>query len=320
MKKILLSLFAVFSGFLVLHAQSADTLENPGFESWEVPIGLPAAHPEPVNWSGIKTSDNPNVNPMAPVNWARCDTAHSGKYSLRLFNVSALGLVATGTMSNGRYHTEVSSSTSYVFTDTANPLWNTPFTGRPDSLVGWFMCKPLSGDHGNVLAILHTGYAQTPLVNHDSSTWVAKASFDLPNTDVDKWVRFSTPFHYYSDKSPQYILIVLTSGNGAKALAGSSAMFDDLNVVYNNSTGIKDYEKGTLDVFAHNKQLHIGIKNVPRGTCKIRVLNILGRVQVTATLQNGDNKTIDISSLPSGIYLVQAQYGNHILVKKILVH
>ena len=312
-------LFTVFLfGIFSLQAQTADTLENPGFERWEVPFGLPADHPEPVNWSSIKTSDNPDINPMAPVNWSQSDTAHSGKYSLKLFNVASLGLVATGTMSNGRYHTEISNTTSYVYTDTANPLWSTPFTSRPDSLVGWFMCDPVTGDHGNVLAILHTGYGRTPIADNDSSTWVGKASFDLPGNRVSQWTRFSVAFNYYSDKKPEYILIVLTAGNGAEAIAGSSAMFDDLDVIY-NTTGIKNYHQGTLHVFAYNNKLQIGLENAPRGIYKIRVLNILGRVQYTTTLQSGEKKTVDIS-LPSGIYLIQAQYSDNVLVKKILIH
>ncbi len=317
MKKYILFLIIFLFGLFSLQAQTADTLENPGFENWEVPFGLPTDHPEPVNWSSIKTGDNASVNAMAPINWARCDTAHSGKYSLKLFNVVALGLVATGTMSNGRYHTEVSNTASYVYTDTANPLWNTPFTGRPDSLVGWFMCKPVSGDHGNVLAILHTGYAQTPIADQDSSTWVAKASFDLPNTEVNKWTRFAVPFKYYLNKNPEYILIVLTSGNGVKAIPGSSAKFDDLNVIF-SSTGIKSHHQGLLHVFAYNRKLHIRLTNAPKGIYKIRVLNILGRVQYATTLQSGENKIFDIS-LPSGIYLIQAQYRDNVLVKKILI-
>jgi len=318
MKKIVFIFTVILFGIFSLHAQTADTLENPGFERWEVPIGLPADHPEPVNWSGIKTSDNAKVNPLAPVNWARSDTAHSGNYSLKLFNVSALGLVATGTMTNGRVHAEVSATESYIYTDTTNPLWNTRFTGRPDSLVGWFMCNPASGDHGNVLAILHRGYAQSPALNNDTSTWIAKVSFDLPDTKVETWTRFSVPFNYYSDKTPQYILIILTSGNGVNAIAGSSAKFDDLNVIYNNTTGIRNYQKGSLNVFAFNNKLQLSLANAPRGIYKVRILNILGRVQYATTLQSGENKTIDIS-LPSGIYLVQAQYGDNILIKKFLI-
>ena len=319
MKKTVLILTVILFGILSLHAQTADTLENPGFEEWEVPFGLPSDHPEPVNWSGIKTSDNANVNPLAPVNWAQSDTAHSGNYSLKLFNVSALGLVATGTMTNGRVHAEVSTTKSYIYTDTTNPLWNTRFTGRPDSLVGWYMCNPVSGDHGNVLAILHTGYARSPALDGDTSTWVGKASFDLPNTKVETWTRFSVPFNYYSDKTPQYILIILTSGNGTKAKAGSSAKFDDLDVIFNNTTGIKNYQKGTLNVFAYNQKLRINLVNTPRGIYKVRVLNILGRIQYSTTLQSGENKVINLL-LPTGIYLVQAQCGENVLVKKILIH
>ena len=318
MKNFLLTFLIVLFGIFSLQAQTADSIENPGFERWEVPFGLPSDHPEPVDWSGIKTSDNTNVNPMAPVNWARCDTAHSGKYSLKLFNVSALGLVATGTMTNGRVHTEVSTTTSYIYTDTDNSLWNTHFTARPDSLVGWFMCTPLSGDHGNVMAILHTGYARSPMLNGDSSTWIAKASFDLPNSKVDKWTRFSVPFKYYSNDKPQFILFVLTSGNKGNAIAGGSAKFDDLKVIFNNSTGIRSYQKGTLKVFAYNRKLQIGLNNAPKGIYNIRVLNILGRVQISTTLQSGENKTID-TFLPAGIYLVQAEQGNNILIKKILI-
>ena len=320
MKQTLLFILITFGfGIFSLSAQTADTLENPGFERWEVPFGLPSTDPEPVEWSGIKTSDNASVNPLAPVNWARCDTAHSGKYSLKLFNVSSLGLVATGTMSNGRYHTEVSNTKSYVFTDTANAQWHTYFTARPDSIVGWFKCKPVKGDHGNVLAILHTGYAQTPLVDHDSSTWIAKASFDLPGTEVDQWKRFSAPFDYYSDKTPQYILIVLTSGNGADALAGSVAYFDDLKVVYNNTLGIATtHLNGDLQVYAYQKQIHIRLNQMPPGLYTVRVLNILGRVEYTVQLENGEKKTIN-THLPRGIYFVQALLGEKNIVKKVII-
>lgn len=160
---------------------------------------------------------------------------------------------------------------------------------------------------------------RSPALDGDTSTWVGKASFDLPNTKVETWTRFSVPFNYYSDKTPQYILIILTSGNGTKAKAGSSAKFDDLDVIFNNTTGIKNYQKGTLNVFAYNQKLRINLVNTPRGIYKVRVLNILGRIQYSTTLQSGENKVINLL-LPTGIYLVQAQCGENVLVKKILIH
>ncbi len=313
MKKYLL-ITALFLGWISISAQTSK-IENAGFEKWE-DVAIPN-HPEPVDWSTIKTSDNSSINPLAPVNWAQSDIAHSGKYSVKLFNVSALGLVATGTLTNGRIHSEMIADSSYVYTDTTNTLWNTSFTGRPDSLVGWFTYQPVSGDHGNVTAILHTGYAQSPPANGDSSTWIAKASFDLPSAVVKTWMRFSVPFKYYSDKNPQYILIVLTSGNGTKAIAGSSAKFDDLDVIY-NTTGIKTHNRAGLQVFTSYNKLHVALKNAPQGIYRIRVINILGRVQYTASLKNGENETISLS-LPPGIYLVQAQHGSNVFVKKIMI-
>ena len=303
-------------GWISLSAQTS-RIENAGFEKWEDVVGIPSNHPEPVNWSTIKSSDNSSINPLAPVNWDQSNVAHRGKYSVKLFNVSALGLVATGTLTNGRVHSEMNPDSGYVYTDTTNPLWNTPFTGRPDSLVGWFTCQPVSGDHGNVLAILHTGYAQHPPANGDSSTWIAKASFNLPSAVVKTWMRFSVPFKYYSDKNPQYILLVLTSGNGTKAIAGSSAKFDDLDVIY-KTTGIKTHNRAGLKVFTSYNKLYIALKNAPQGIYRIRVLNILGQVQYTTSLKSEENETISLS-LPPGIYLVQAQQGSNVLVKKVMI-
>ena len=313
MKKYLLIMVLLF-GWISLSAQTSK-IENAGFEKWEN-VGIPN-HPEPVDWSTIKTSDNSTINPLAPVNWAQSDVAHSGKYSVKLFNVSAFDLVATGTLTNGRVHSEMNPDSGYVYTDTTNPLWNTPFTGRPDSLVGWFTCQPVSGDHGNVLAILHTGYAQHPPANGDSSTWIAKASFNLPSAVVKTWMRFSVPFKYYSDKNPQYILLVLTSGNGTSAIAGSSAKFDDLDVIY-KTTGIKTHSRAGLKVFTFYDKLHIALENAPQGIYQVRVLNILGRVLYTTSLKSGENETISLS-LPPGIYLVQAQQGSNVLVKKVII-
>ncbi len=320
MKKFVLFSSAILFGFCSLRAQTADTLENPGFEKWEVPFGLPANHPEPVEWSTIKTSDNPEINSLAPVNWARSDTAHSGRYSVKLFNVSTFGKVATGTLTNGRVHTpsNLNADEGYVYTDTTTEKWHTVFTGRPDSLTGWYMFFPKQGDKANVTAILHYGYAQSPPANNDSSTWIAKASFDTPAKKVPVWTRFSVPFHYFSNKTPQYILFVLTSGNGVNAKEGSYIYYDDFRVVF-NTTGVHNIRKGTLKAFSINNRLQLELKNTPGGVYKIRVLNILGRTQYATTLRSGQKKSIPLS-LPRGIYLIEAQNGNHVLVQKIFFH
>ena len=56
---------------------TAQQIENPGFEDWEVIAG-PPDFTEPVNWSTIKTSDNPAISGLSPFNWERSEDAHNG--------------------------------------------------------------------------------------------------------------------------------------------------------------------------------------------------------------------------------------------------
>jgi len=55
----------------------------------------------------------------------------------------------------------------------------------------------------------------------------------LPATRENSWTRFSAPFSYYQDRSPEYIVIVLSAGNRKNAIEGSEAWFDDLKLIYN---------------------------------------------------------------------------------------
>jgi hypothetical protein len=44
----------------------------------------------------------------------------------------------------------------------ADSKWNTPFTDKPDSVVGWYKYAPSGIDKGKVEVILHTGAGQNP--------------------------------------------------------------------------------------------------------------------------------------------------------------
>jgi len=315
MKKLLIFLTILTFGCFGLTAQTK--IENGGFENWE-DVGIPN-HPEPTNWSTIKTSDNNNINPLAPVNWRQCDTAHSGNYSVELFNVSVFGQVATGTLTNGRVHTpsDMNSDNGYVFTDTTDSRWNTAFTGRPDSLTGWYRYYPAANDRGTVYAILHTGTTQTPPVEDDTSMWIGTASFQLPPNEVNEWKRFSVPFRYYSDKKPKFILFSITSGAGAQAQAGSRLLMDDLDVIY-NASGIKTINRGNIKVYSSYGKLHIALQHVITGTYNIRVYDILGISRYETNLSSNESKTVNINLTP-GIYIVQAKYRNKVLTRKVIL-
>ena len=89
---------------LIIQAGFSQTqIDNAGFENWE---NAGTTVDEPTEWSSIKTSDDATLNGFAPVVWGQSSDAHSGDYSLELINVSTFGVVANGTVTNGRVHAD----------------------------------------------------------------------------------------------------------------------------------------------------------------------------------------------------------------------
>jgi len=210
-------------------AYSQQQPQNTGFENWETISGLTSQ--EPVDWSSIKTSDGGGIiNGLAPYVWDKSTDAHTGTYSVKLFNVTAPigGIIVAGLVTNGRVHAEL-SGTGWVYTDTGNEQWRTSLTQKPDSVAIWVKYTPVGGDVAQVKALLHTGSAKIP--DAAQANWIALAQIDIPNT-VSTWTRFSAPFSYFNSTTPQYILFVVNSA-GFSAHVGTVAYFDDIELIYN---------------------------------------------------------------------------------------
>ncbi len=309
MKSIFTLLFSIVIAFNTINAQQQ--LLNPGFEEWEnVWVGTD----EPTHWSSIKTSDNPDLNSLAPVVWGPSTDAHSGNYSLSLFNVGSI-VIATGMMTNGRSHNQIPTDLSYVFTDLDNDKWHGILTDRPDSVVGWFKCNPEVGDFGTVKFLLHTDYAQLP---GDDINTIAMAYYELPSQEINQWTRFSIPFVYNSTNNPEYILAILTSGNGIDAVIGSTALFDDIELIYNESS-IVELPNNQFKISAHNQQLNITIENGNRELFDLILVDIVGRTILKDKIFSGDNNSISISELQTGIYTAIASSSTGRYTRKIFI-
>ncbi len=234
MKKNILVIICLLLFMPFLMAQNQ--IENPGFELWE---DAGSSVHEPVDWNSIQTSDADfMIRNFAPVVLNRSTDAYTGKYSVKLFNKSAAGTVDPGLTTNGRIHAVMDREKGYIYTDTADSRWNTPFTARPDSIVGWYKCFPKEGDNGKVQVVIHTGMASIS-ENNSRKNWIGTAQFLLPSLEVSSWTRFSAPFTYFNSNIPEYILIILTSGNGLKAVDGSVAYFDALELIFNSGNDKK---------------------------------------------------------------------------------
>lgn len=312
-------LFFVMIAFISVTAYSQEQFENGSFEDWEE-VGLGVDLMEPVNWSSIKTSDEDNLNIVAPVVWGKSTDAHTGDFSIYLTNIATFGIVATGTITNGRVHPDLDPSKAYVYTVTNDAKWHTVQTGRPDSLAGWYRANPASGDFGTVVVDLHVGEYKRPGGSADTANLIGTANFNLPGDTVKEWTRFSVPFEYFQEGNPEYQLTILTSGNGESALDGSEAWFDDLEFIYNNSTSVNEQEDlNKLVVFSSNGMINIRMEGNTVSEYRVMVMDILGRQVYNKTLRSNVNLQVQ-SGKSNGIYIVRLIHGNKSYTKKVFVN
>ncbi len=299
MKKILLINFVMLIFVFGLNAQDQQ-LSNPGFEEWE-DVGV--GQDEPVKWSTIKTSDNPTINSVAPVTWAKSDTAHSGSYSVRVFNLTTIiGAVATGSVTNGRFHTTFVPEEGYVYTDPEDSQWSEPFTGRPDSVAVWIKFYPTDIDTLQAKFLLHKDEGTLAIQPENEDNVIALAKINLTGVH-DEWTRVVAPFVYESNENPEYILAVLTSGAGLNAVAGSMALYDDVEIIY-GPDAVNDNMFANTKIFYSDGAVRIG--NLPAGmnNSTVEVIDLTGRVLVKDKL-TGDSIDVSDKDIKSGIYIVR---------------
>ncbi|MFA5419093.1 MAG: T9SS type A sorting domain-containing protein [Bacteroidales bacterium] len=304
-----LTMLMIFN--VVLFAQQQPN--NPGFESWEdVGVGTD----EPTHWNSIKTGDNPSLNQVAPVVWGKSTDAHSGQYSLKLFDVSVFGIVATGTITNGQTHANFNPDSGFVFTNVNDDRFHTSFNLRPDSLTGWYKSAPTEDDFGTIKFVLHKDYLQLP---GDETNIIATAYFELPQGEVATWTRFSVPFVYVSEETPDYFLSVITSGNGVNALEGSTAWFDDFSFVY-KANNINEITLHQLQTYQKDNALHIQLDNLPAQTYQLKLVDLNGQVILHRAARSGDHVKINTIGLVPGLYVVVAQHNNQTSTRKIILY
>lgn len=305
-------IFITFLGFTIA-SFSQQIIENPGFEDWE---DAGTVSDEPVDWSSIKTSDNDLTNPAAPVVWELSTDAHNGNYSVLLKNMAVFSIVATGTMTNGRVHAEFNPDSGYVYTDINDERWHTQLTARPDSLAGWYKFFPVENDRCRIRAILHVNEGSLPPRNTQSN-WIADAEYNSLSETVDTWARFSIPFEYISEETPEFILIVFNSGDGLEAVEGSIALFDDLELIYNPGAIDKIPEETAAFYFYNDAFYFKSLHQEFDGSSLFQLTNLNGKIIFQQKI-SGDLMKID-TNFPEGIYIGSIISEKGIISRKILI-
>jgi hypothetical protein len=290
-------------------------IENPGFENWE---DAGTVKDEPVDWSTIKTCDDPGISSVAPVTFERSDSAHGGLYSLKLYNVKAFSVIATGAITDGRFHAEYNLDSSYSFTDTTNdPRWCDPFTARPDSLTGWFKFFPRGTDAAQFKVILHVGECKLP-ANGTMPNWIGMAAkMTEHGVTYENWTRFSVPFTYFDDRVPQYLLCTINSGDSTNAVDSSYMLVDDLQLIY-SSSGISDPQAAETFLTVAPGKLVIDLATEEEYLNQwFYLININGQTVMAKQLEN--EQVILSEKLPPGVYVALLKSQQKQYVQKVII-
>ncbi len=302
MKYIILS-FIQIQVLLVFSQQ----LDNNGFENWE---NVGTSTEEPVEWSSTKTSDTPSLNGFAPQVLERSSDAHTGSYSAKLTNknVSIVNIVANGLLTNGRVHASTNPDNAYVFTDPTNNDWNQQFSYYPDSLTGWCKYAPQGNDIGEITVLIHSGSTQIPTNN--TSEWIAMAEKRFLSAN-NSWSRFSVPFQYFNSiNSPGYILCVISAGDSTLAIQDSELLIDDIELIYNPPTHVKQIEEDFVEISRTYNQIQLS--NLKGSAVNLNLYDLHGKVLFKEMFRSSSIHYIDISSLINGFYILSINEGKRL--------
>jgi hypothetical protein len=278
MNKFYLLIITLFFTAQCTLAQNAAT-PNPGFENW-TQVGN---HFDPNNWNTL----NPSTSILGVFTCTRATGAdvHSGTYAIKLTTKSVFGVTANG----------VASTAALVTTPPYGVTGGIPYTGRPDSIVGWYKYNPASA--------IDSGFAEIVLFDAVGDT-VGFSRFTVPNTAVTTYTRFSRPVNYYSTNATANSYWILSSSDGANPVVNSSLYIDDLDFIFNTS-GVNDVQSS--NAFTVTNSITDGMLTVKNNLSEDAAMNITdesGRIIKSMKITTGEN-SFDLQALPAGIYFYQ---------------
>lgn len=304
---------------------------NAGFENWG--NSAPGVAAEPTGWYSNKSGSS--IAKLGPQICFQDNTVkHNGNSSVRLETNNYAGTAVNGAVTTGVINAPSISNKAlgYIGTinySTSSDIRRTAFTGRPDSIVGWYQyTSGGSGEQGKVTAILHNNNyfdPETPTTYHADPTAdkIARATFfSTASVNVGAWTRFTAPFVYTSAGTPAYIMINMTcSANQATTITGSKMWIDDILFIYNNPTAVKelDFAKNAK-VYYYEKNLYVDFAARDSEQSTLELYDITGQVVLSQKVENSILNTVDVSSLKTGIYMYKLNGKSQSKVGKLFIN
>lgn len=290
--KILYSTLLFIATGLSLQAQNATP--NAGFENWNS-IGNRV---DPADWNTL----NPNTAILGVLTCTRASgaDAHSGSYAIKLTTKSVFGITANGIASTG----------TLITTPPYGVTGGIPFTGRPDSISGWYKYTPQGADQGFIQLML-TGTSITDTIGF--------VKVETPNATVSSFTYFSAPVTYYSSANPTNSIWILSSSSGTNPVVNSSIIVDDIAMVF-NPTGLNHEMANSSVKLLNNPAADKLYFSTDNQSYQLQLISVTGNTVLNSTLSSADN-AVSIDEVANGIYFytITGMQDNFITSGKVII-
>lgn len=261
---------------------------NAGFENWNA-VGNRF---DPADWNNL----NPSTAIIGVLTCARASgaDAHSGNYAIKLttklipgFNIIANGIASTGTL---------------ITTPPYGVSGGIAYTGRPDSITGWYKYTPAGTDQG---------FVELQLLGATNTDTIGYVRFETPNATVSTYTRFAAAVNYLSTATPSNSIWILSSSKGVGPVVNSQIFIDDIAMVFNSSSVNTINSKNEVTILGNviKEKIRFNYKNT--GVYQFRLIDTAGRI-VADTQLNSQQSTVDVTSL-DGLYFYTIENSTGII-------
>lgn len=270
-------------------------IPNSGFENWT----NKGTYMDPQGW--WSANDSVKSGSYYPVTQSTDHyPANVGSYSLRLESQEATAFPPPEWQDWGLCWTGGWNGNNY-------PAF--PVTGHPTSLCGYYKWIPQNGDTMNIHILLYSGGVQVAIATLQDST------------SATSWTSFQIPISSYSTVDSARIMLMCYADHVMIA-HGNSVLYVD-NLSFDNLiTGIPEVtDLHTLNIYPNpaTDVLNISMPQAYCGNTNVAIYDITGRIVMQYTFVIRSNYfPVDISTLPSGVYLLRINTETGSLINKFV--
>jgi len=293
MKTQLLIIFSIFS-FNICFSQA---LPNSAFEGW-THNSFPA-YDDPNGWNTLNSVSG-LLGAITCYKATAIADIHGGAAALKLVTKNVAGQIANGIATTGTINTTAQTIGGGI-----------AYTGRPDSIVGYYKYTPVNNDNGFVEFQLLGAGGDTDTVGY--------VRFKTPSASVASYTRFSAPI-VYKKTTPvvKSIWIISSSADATTHYVNSTLFIDDLQLI-NNTSSVVEKQKPQITVGTNPSLGNLIVRNSLLEKASITIYDITGRIILTQSISNLIT-SIDVSNYPMGLYIyaVTDEKNNVIKTDKLI--